>query len=73
VGVVLVIVALLLLGFLIASFFVRRHGESDRPRPGWQRTDEVFRDPSTGRLMRVWTDPRNGDRHYVPDPGGSAG
>jgi hypothetical protein len=71
--VVLVIVALLLLGFLIASFFVRRHGESDRPQPGWQRTNEVFRDPSTERLMRVWVDPRTGERHYVPDNGGTAG
>jgi hypothetical protein len=73
VGAVLVIVAIVLLGFLIASFFVRRHGESDRPRSDWQRTDEVFRDPSTQRLMRVWVDPGTGERHYVPDPGGSAG
>jgi hypothetical protein len=69
VGVVLVIVVLLLLGFLIASFFVRRHGESDLPQAGWRRTDEVFRDPSTERLMRVWVDPRTGKRHYVPDAG----
>ena len=44
----------------------RRHGESHAPAGDWARTDEVFRDPSTGRLMRVWLD-RDGDRLYVPD------
>jgi len=46
------------------SLFVRRHGESDRPAPGWVPTDEVFRDPVTDRLMRVWSD-AGGARHYV--------
>ena len=32
---------------------------------GWHATDEVFNDPSTKRLMRVWLDAQ-GDRHYVP-------
>jgi hypothetical protein len=48
------------------SFFVRRHGESEGPGPDWRPTDEVFNDPSTNRLMRVWLDPR-GDRHYVAE------
>jgi hypothetical protein len=53
----------------IASFFVRRHGESAAPEPGWTSTAEVFRDPSTDRLMRVWVD-QAGGRHYVPESGG---
>ena len=49
------------------SFFVRRHGESEVPAEGWQRTDEVFVDPTTNRRMRVWIDPLDGTRHYVGD------
>ena len=26
------------------------------PEPGWTPTDEVFKDPGTDRLMRVWLD-----------------
>jgi hypothetical protein len=62
-----VIVVIVLLGFLVASFFVRRHGEASSPDPTWRPTDEVFRDPSTNRLMRVWEDPERGTRHYLPE------
>jgi hypothetical protein len=68
-----VLVALLLtalgvvvLGCFVASFFVRRHGESDGARSGWTRTDEVFNDPSTNRIVRVWLDGK-GERRYVPE------
>ena len=53
--------------FFVASLLLRRHGESELPAGHWQRTDEVFKDPSTHRLMRVWVDPQDGSRHYVPD------
>jgi hypothetical protein len=65
-GFVYGIVALVLIGLLVASFFVRRHGETEKPRPGWRRTDEVFNDPSTKRVVRVWLD-QSGERHYVPE------
>jgi len=45
----------------------RGHAESARPAPGWQQTSERFRVPSTGVIMRVWVDPADGSRHYVPD------
>jgi hypothetical protein len=61
-----ILVFALILGFVIASFFVRRHRESDQPRPGWHSTDEVFNDPSTNRVMRVWLD-ESGERHYVAE------
>jgi hypothetical protein len=48
------------------SLFVGRHGEADHPKPGWVPTDEVFKDPGTERIMRVWAD-RTGGRHYLPD------
>jgi hypothetical protein len=44
-----------------------RHGHAAAPAPGWVPTHERFRDPSTGTIMRVWTDPADGSRHYVPD------
>ncbi len=59
------LVALVVVGILVYSIFIRRHGESDRPQPGWTPTDEVFHDPSTNRVMRVWVD-TSGNRHYVP-------
>ena len=55
-----------LVAVLVVSLFVRRHGESPTAHPDWSPTEERFRDPSTGRLMRVWVD-REGARHYVPD------
>jgi hypothetical protein len=60
------LVILVLIGCLVASFFVRRHGETEKPRPDWRRTDEVFNDPSTGRVMRVWLD-GTGERHYIAE------
>ena len=59
IGVVLVLVAV--------SLGLRRHGESPNPQLGWDPTDEVFRDPSTDRIMRVWVDRKDGSRHYVPE------
>jgi hypothetical protein len=35
--------------------------------PRFRRTDEVFTDPTTGRLMRVWIDPSNGERRYLAE------
>ena len=45
----------------------RGHAQARRPEPGWVRTDERFRDPSSGVIMRVWLDPSDASRHYVPD------
>jgi hypothetical protein len=47
----------------------RGHGETAEPGPGWIPTAERFRDPGTGRIMRVWRDPVTGERHYVAEPG----
>ncbi len=49
---------------------LRRHGESSVTAGDWRRTDEVFREPSSGRLMRVWLDPADCTRHYVPNSDG---
>jgi hypothetical protein len=61
-----ILVVVLAIVFGVISLFVRRHGESDRPRPSWRRTNEVFKDPGSDRIMRVWVDD-SGSRHYVPE------
>ena len=45
------------------------HGDADSPAPDWQPTSERFRDPRTGRVMRVWVDTAGG-RHYVAEDSG---
>ena len=47
----------------------RRAGRRARARAaGWIPTNERFRDPSTSTVMRVWVDPADQSRHYVPEP-----
>jgi hypothetical protein len=48
----------------------RRHAQQAAPAAGWVPTPERFRDPSTRAIMRVWIDPADLSRHYVPEPGG---
>jgi hypothetical protein len=35
--------------------------------PRFRRTDEIFTDPTSGHLMRVWMDPGTGERRYLPE------
>ena len=51
----------------------RRHAQTRKPEPGWLPTAERFRDPSSGVIMRVWIDPSDDSRHYVPDDTGAPG
>jgi hypothetical protein len=46
----------------------RRHGEPGAAHPSWVPTKERFIDPSTNRVMRVWVDPADHSRHYIPEP-----
>jgi Domain of unknown function (DUF1707) len=46
----------------------RGHAHADQPAAGWIPTNERFRDPSTRTIMRVWIDPADHTRHYVPEP-----
>jgi hypothetical protein len=46
----------------------RRHGQVSAPAAGWVPTPERFRDPSTRAITRVWVDPADLSRHYVPEP-----
>jgi hypothetical protein len=46
----------------------RGHSQAAKPGPGWVPTPERFRDPTTRVVMRVWIDPGDQSRHYVPEP-----
>jgi hypothetical protein len=46
----------------------RGHAQAAEPAAGWIPTDERFRDPTTRAVMRVWIDPADQSRHYVPEP-----
>jgi hypothetical protein len=46
----------------------RGHAQAARPAAGWIPTDERFRDPTTRAVIRVWIDPADQSRHYVPEP-----
>ena len=46
----------------------RGHGHADQPAAGWIPTDERFRDPTSRAIMRVWIDPADQTRHYIPEP-----
>jgi hypothetical protein len=45
----------------------RGHAHAATPGAGWVPTDERFRDPTTRVVMRVWIDPGDQSRHYVPE------
>jgi hypothetical protein len=47
----------------------RGHAHADQPAAGWIPTDERFRDPTSRAIMRVWIDPADQSRHYIPEPG----
>jgi Domain of unknown function (DUF1707) len=49
----------------------RGHAQAVTPAPGWVRTQERFRDPTSQAIMRVWIDPSTQPetRYYVPESG----
>jgi hypothetical protein len=54
---------------LAATLFERwRYGATSSQAPvAWQRTDERFEDPESGRTMTVYFDPATGERRYVSE------
>lgn len=61
-----VVVAGALVVAFVVSLRLRRHGEVDVVGRDWTSTSEVFKDPTTDRIMRVWLDAA-GERHYVAE------
>jgi hypothetical protein len=62
-GGVLVVAAVFEVGRYRANAGATASADASR----FQRTDEVFVDPTTGVTMRVWFDARSGERRYEPE------
>ena len=65
--IIALVVAALVAAAVVGWLRLGRHGHADVPAAHWRRTDEVFRDPASGRPTRVWVDPTDQSRHYVPE------
>ena len=59
--------ALVLFGLLFERF-IYKPIRTDRPGSDWDRTSERFTDPRSGRNVRVYYNPRTGERRYVAEP-----
>lgn len=55
---------------LAGTFFEKHYRERRTAGSGFQKTDERFVDPTTGKLVEVRYNPSTGERAYV-DAGGS--
>ena len=64
-----VIGALLVLGVLLERV-VYKPVDTGRPGPEWQRTEERFIDPDSGKAITVFVKIKTGERRYVGDGGG---
>jgi hypothetical protein len=60
---VLILGSLVLAGTVFERHYHRNLTTS--PGAGWERTEESFKDPSTGQMLDVWYNPNNGQRRYV--------
>jgi hypothetical protein len=67
--VIAAVVVLIVVGAVVGWERYRGGGAGGRGPgvSGAQPTAEIFIDPETGRRMRVWFDPRTGQRDYRPE------
>ncbi|HEX3991252.1 MAG TPA: hypothetical protein VHX39_08775 [Acetobacteraceae bacterium] len=61
--------AIMTLGLLFERY-VYKPIRQERPGPEWEQTTERFIDPSSGRSVTVYFDPRTGERRYVDEANG---
>ena len=62
------LITALVIVFAIAGYFIwdrRYRGEKEG---NFKPTNEVFKDPTTGKLTRVYEDPATGKRQYKEEP-----
>jgi hypothetical protein len=58
--------AILVFG-LVFERYVYKPIRPDMPGPGWERTQERFADPRSGRTVVVYYNKRTGERRYVAE------
>jgi hypothetical protein len=61
--VVVVVVIIAVAGYFVWDRRYRGGGKGE-----FRPTDEVFLDPASGKLTRVWEDPSTGRREYREEP-----
>ena len=63
---------LLWIGIVVALAIILerwRYTRAEQPRDNaWERTNERFVDPGSGKVMIVLYNPKTGDRRYVAEP-----
>lgn len=64
---VVIVAALLVVAVVTYVVWDRRRYRGGR-RGDFRPTGEVFRDPATGKMTRVWEDPTTGSRQYRDEP-----
>ena len=62
------VVLVLVIVFAVAGYFIWDRRYLGASGGSFKPTQEVFRDPTTGRLTRVWEDPNTGQRQYRDEP-----
>jgi hypothetical protein len=62
------VIALLVLIFAIVGYFVWDRRYRGAKQGTFRPTDEVFKDPTTGKWTRVYEDPSTGARQYREEP-----
>ena len=63
-GMLAVWAAILLVGLLIERWRYKPLAARP-PGPDWEKTDERFVDPETGKLVTVYFHPTTGERRYI--------
>ena len=63
-----VVVLIVLVVFAITGYFVWDRRYRGVKAGNFMPTSEVFKDPTTGKLTRVYEDPATGTRQYREEP-----
>jgi hypothetical protein len=69
VSVAQLVIALVVIVFAIVGYFVWDRRYRGANQGNFKPTNEVFKDPTTGKLTRVYEDPSTGKRQYRDEPG----
>ena len=62
------VVLVVVIVFAIVGYFVWDRRYRGDKEGNFKRTDEVFKDPTTNKMTRVYEDPATGKRQYREEP-----
>ncbi len=65
----LIMIAALVAGGLLCDRYIYKPIRPDAPGAGWDRTNEQFSDPRSGRNVVVYYNKRTGERRYIATDG----